>query len=165
MSTAHTPGLLREGISYGAIVADRAAPGAPLGADDIASYGGHLVGESITPSNRRRLVACWNAFDGVHVEAIEDGVFRKTREDRDTLLVDRNLLLLERESLRDALSKALGALERGEANMLDAEWNAILDAGHQALGEVVVPRVVLPAEAAAIGSALDCNSIEQGEPS
>lgn len=38
----------------------------------------------------RRLVACWNACQGVATEVIEDGVVQKLREDRDQLLAKLN---------------------------------------------------------------------------
>lgn len=71
MSAQHTPGPIREGkAGTNSIVSDNPVPGMG-GSDCIEYYGGHLIGESITPSNRRRLVACWNACEGIPTEVLE----------------------------------------------------------------------------------------------
>ena len=65
----HTKGLLRVGHS-GAVVADHPVP-EMSGSDAVEYYGGHLVAESVTASNARRLAACWNACDGFTTEELE----------------------------------------------------------------------------------------------
>ena len=65
----HTKGLLRVGHS-GAVVADHPVP-EMSGSDAVEYYGGHLVAESVTAANARRLAACWNACDGFTTEELE----------------------------------------------------------------------------------------------
>lgn len=65
----HTKGLLRVGHS-GAVVADHPIP-EMSGSDAVEYYGGHMVAESVTAANARRLVACWNACDGFTTEELE----------------------------------------------------------------------------------------------
>ena len=67
--TEHTKGLLRVGHS-GAVVADHPVP-EMSGSDAVEYYGGHLVAESVTAANARRLAACWNACDGFTTEELE----------------------------------------------------------------------------------------------
>lgn len=67
--TEHTKGLLRVGHS-GAVVADHPVPEIS-GSDAVEYYGGHLVAESVTAANARRLAACWNACDGFTTEELE----------------------------------------------------------------------------------------------
>lgn len=68
-STEHSKGCLRIGRN-GAVVSDDQGSHV-IGGDHVDYYGGYLVAESITPSNARRLVACWNAFDGIPTDKIE----------------------------------------------------------------------------------------------
>ena len=69
----HTKGLLRVGHS-GAVVADH--PVREMNSSDaVEYYGGHLVAESVTAANARRLVACWNLLHEFDTEAIEAGTF------------------------------------------------------------------------------------------
>lgn len=65
----HTKGLLRVGHS-GAVVADHPVP-EMSGSDAVEYYGGHLVAESVTAANARRLAACWNSCDGFTTEELE----------------------------------------------------------------------------------------------
>lgn len=65
----HTKGLLRVGHS-GAVVADHPIP-EMSGSDAVEYYGGHMVAESVTAANARRLAACWNACDGFTTEELE----------------------------------------------------------------------------------------------
>jgi hypothetical protein len=115
----------------------------------------------------RRLVSCWNSCDGIQTELLEQipGIagatvpYRVLRAEHATLQTDRDLLLLERDMLRDALQGMVDSYEHeGSAN------NPSLLRALEVLGEVTVPRVVLPAEAVAAGAALDSESLEQGEP-
>lgn len=69
----HTKGLLRVGHS-GAVVADHPIP-EMSGSDATEYYGGHLVAESVTAANARRLAACWNLLHEFDTEAIEAGTF------------------------------------------------------------------------------------------
>nr|AKD43437.1 hypothetical protein [Aeromonas salmonicida subsp. salmonicida] len=45
------------------------------GSDALDYYGGHMVAESVTAGNARRLVACWNLLHEFDTEAIEAGTF------------------------------------------------------------------------------------------
>lgn len=63
----------------GAVVADIPVP-EMNGSDAVEYYGGHLVGESITPSNARRIVACVNACKGILTEALESGAVKELLE-------------------------------------------------------------------------------------
>ncbi|WP_111873671.1 hypothetical protein [Aeromonas bivalvium] len=94
----HTKGLLRVGHS-GAVVADHPVPGMG-GSDAVEYYGGHLVAESVTAANARRLVACWNACHGLPTDELEQKGL--------VAAVGNQLLDLERE--RDDWQKALGAV-------------------------------------------------------
>ena len=49
--------------------------------------------QDITEANARRIAACWNACEGLSIEALEDDAPRKLREDRDLILAQRNELL------------------------------------------------------------------------
>ena len=69
----HTKGLLRVGHS-GAVVADHPVP-EMSGSDAVEYYGGHMVAESVTAANARRLAACWNLLHEFDTEAIEAGTF------------------------------------------------------------------------------------------
>lgn len=67
---SETKGLIRVGRSNGCIVGDD-----PVlevgGSSEIEYYGGHLVGESMSPDNARRLVVCWNACHKMPTELLE----------------------------------------------------------------------------------------------
>lgn len=65
----HTKGLLRVGRP-GAVVAEHPVP-EMSGSDALDYYGGHMVAESVTPSNARRIVACWNACLGLPTDELE----------------------------------------------------------------------------------------------
>ena len=63
----HTPEPWRVGkcgASMGVVVADTPVPEIG-GSDAVDYYGGHLIGESITPANAARIVACVNACAGM----------------------------------------------------------------------------------------------------
>lgn len=53
----------------GSIVSDTPVPEIS-GSDDVNYYGGHLMAESVSPENARRLVACWNACDGLDIDLL-----------------------------------------------------------------------------------------------
>lgn len=82
---AATPGPWRKGKCFGAVVADKPT-GGPSGSDHVEAYGGHLVGESMSPANISYIAAC-------HPEAV-------------------GALLAERDALREAV-EALLALPSG----------------------------------------------------
>ncbi len=67
--TEHTKGLLRVGKGH-AVVADHPVP-EMRGSDALDYYGGHMVAESVTAANARRIVACWNLLDGYPTEELE----------------------------------------------------------------------------------------------
>lgn len=51
-----TPGPWRVGKAYGSVVADAPAPGI-IGSDACDAYGGHLIAESVNPSNAKLIAA------------------------------------------------------------------------------------------------------------
>lgn len=67
--TEHTKGLLRVGKGH-AVVADHPVP-EMSGSDALDYYGGHMVAESVTAANARRIVACWNLLDGYPTKELE----------------------------------------------------------------------------------------------
>lgn len=69
----HTKGLLRVGKGH-AVVADHPVP-EMSGSDALDYYGGHMVAESVTAGNARRIVACWNLLYEFDTAAIEAGTF------------------------------------------------------------------------------------------
>ncbi|TNH91747.1 hypothetical protein CF139_02590 [Aeromonas hydrophila] len=71
--TEHTKGLLRVGKGH-AVVADHPVP-EMSGSDALDYYGGHMVAESVTAANARRIVACWNLLHEFDTEAIEASTF------------------------------------------------------------------------------------------
>lgn len=72
-------------------------------------------------ANARRLVACWNACEGVDDELLEDDCIRKTREDRDELLKQRDELL---EALRAFLrAPSVGSAGPGSVTIAVQEFN------------------------------------------
>lgn len=74
--------------SMGVVVSDEPVPEIN-GSDAVDYYGGHLVAESVTPANARRIVACVNACAGISTEELERGVIKESMD-----MVDR----LSRES-------------------------------------------------------------------
>ncbi len=78
--TAHAAGIKAENDAYtrgpwragrgGCVVSDHPVPEVG-GSDHTAYYGGHMVAESISASNVRRIVACVNACAGVPTETLE----------------------------------------------------------------------------------------------
>ena len=65
----HTPESWRVGRP-GTVVSDTPVPGMG-GSDAVEYYGGHLIGESITEANARRIVACVNACRGLGTDELE----------------------------------------------------------------------------------------------
>ncbi|WP_043129272.1 hypothetical protein [Aeromonas media] len=98
----HTKGLLRVGHS-GAVVADHPIP-EMSGSDATEYYGGHLVAESVTAANARRLVACWNACHGLPTDELEQKGL--------ACAFGTQLLLLEqhRDTLLEALNGVMGVM-------------------------------------------------------
>ncbi|MFM5261055.1 hypothetical protein ACEUAS_01920 [Aeromonas caviae] len=70
------------------------------GSDAVEYYGGHLVAESVTAANARRLAACWNGCHGLPTDELEQKGL--------VAAVGNQLLDLERD--RDDWQKALGAV-------------------------------------------------------
>ncbi|MGL5283860.1 MAG: hypothetical protein ACRC8W_19340 [Plesiomonas shigelloides] len=57
------------------------------GANDVESYGGHLICESVAIRNAQRIVACVNACEGVSNEDLIDGAsVKEIISQRDELL-------------------------------------------------------------------------------
>jgi hypothetical protein len=66
----HTKTPWRTGKSH-CVVADEPVPGMN-GSDAFEYYGGHLIAESVTPKNARRIVACVNACVGISNEELHE---------------------------------------------------------------------------------------------
>ena len=71
MSAKHTPTPWRVGRP-GTVVSDSHIEHGPRGCDCVEYYGGHLIAESITSANARRIAACVNACEGITTERLED---------------------------------------------------------------------------------------------
>ena len=67
----HSPEPWLAAPCYGAIVSSQTHPGQRADRDDLSSYGGWLIGEGISPINRRRILACVNAMRGIPTERLE----------------------------------------------------------------------------------------------
>lgn len=65
-----TPSRVRPGLRADSVVADE-----PLGAVEpnsaAAYYGGQLIGESMSPEIRRRVIASWNACEDMPIDHVE----------------------------------------------------------------------------------------------
>ena len=70
MSAKHTPTPWRVGRP-GTVVSDSHIEHGPVGCDCVEYYGGHLIAESVTSANARRIAACVNACEGISTDAIE----------------------------------------------------------------------------------------------
>ena len=81
MRAQHTPGPWRVGKSGGSVVADQPITGM-AGSDHVDYYGGHLVAESITPSNARLIAAAPELLEALQ---------RYVAHDQRTGLTDNNL--------------------------------------------------------------------------
>lgn len=172
MSADLAKGLLRLGRGGACIVADGPFAG-PDGCADVDFYGGHMVAESVTIANAWRLIACWNACADMRTEVLEDDGVRKLREDRNHLLTEREVLLMERDGLLQALKAAETILryvpdfstnwlgQRPQMTTRRAE--ALVQSAIASASGLNEPGRI-PPEAAAIGAQLDAESIEQGEP-
>lgn len=77
-------------------------------------------------ANARRLVACWNACDGIGTEELEAGSIQKLREQRDELLAAL-------KAIRNASSHVLnGGFEREATEWADALFECLDQATEQA---------------------------------
>ena len=130
----HTKGLLRVGHS-GAVVADHPIP-EMSGSDAVEYYGGHMVAESVTAANARRLVACWNACHELPTDELEQKGL--------ACAFGTQLLLLEqhRDTLLEALNGVLGVMNNSQGvagwhqNGAIATWDELLPEVADALGFV-----------------------------
>ncbi|MEA9440033.1 hypothetical protein VCX45_04850 [Aeromonas caviae] len=126
----HTKGLLRVGRP-GAVVADHPVP-EMSGSDALDYYGGHMVAESVTAANARRIVACWNACLGLPTDELEQrglasafgNQLLQVEKQRDVLLEllreARNPLITAMEvSSEDASAETEELLERIDALLAD----------------------------------------------
>jgi len=120
----HTKGLLRVGRP-GAVVADHPVP-EMSGSDALDYYGGHMVAESVTPANARRIVACWNACLGLPTDELEQ---------RGLASAFGNQLLhaeRQRDVLLEALNGVLGVMNNSQGvagwhqNGAIATWDELL---------------------------------------
>lgn len=114
MSAAHTPGLMKHEALMGSITVvnrDEAIFHCGLGLRH-GNYGDEQV------QNARRLVACWNSFNGVPTEMIElvDEIGKCTMPYR-LLQVERNELLA---ALKAMLTDFEGVYADGEPAVINA---------------------------------------------
>jgi hypothetical protein len=95
----------------GAVVSDTPVPEIS-GSDAVDYYGGHLIAESVTPSNARRIVACVNACAGMEDPAAEIARLQAENDELDEQCTKRILeiykLRAERDELESALSTCIG---------------------------------------------------------
>lgn len=69
---AYSQGIWKAGSAGGSIVTDQAGPGCgPMDEETRTYYGGYLIAESISPANKRRILACVNACAGITTEQLE----------------------------------------------------------------------------------------------
>ena len=95
MSAKHTAGRVRVQHPY---AGDR-------GWEVAFEPGLEQLCQDISEANARRLVACWNACEGISTEALEgDDAPRKLREDRDLLLAQRDELLAQLKKVREVIA-------------------------------------------------------------
>ncbi len=126
-STQHTPGKLEQhGVWIFTDVADSAA---------IAKleYGGvDSPGFAAAKANARRLVACWNAFDGLDTELVESMVnvpefFFKQVEllaQRDELLAGLQMAYIAMQHMGNVLNN-IDAVDEEEDAQHDAAFEAV----------------------------------------
>ena len=103
MTKSHTLGPWRVGKAH-SVVSDYPAPGI-AGSDAVDFYGGHLICESANEGNAIRIVACFNACEGIGAEELVDiastGGMLGPREDIARIAKQRN-------ELAEALEKIAG---------------------------------------------------------
>ncbi|MGL5309413.1 MAG: hypothetical protein ACRDAL_02295 [Plesiomonas shigelloides] len=70
----HNPAPWRFGYMYNSIVCDTEIPEI-RGANDVESYGGYMICESVAKRNAARIIACVNACEGISNEdLVEENV-------------------------------------------------------------------------------------------
>lgn len=120
----HTKGLLRVGRP-GAVVADHPVP-EMSGSDALDYYGGHMVAESVTAANARRIVACWNACLGLPTDELEQRGLASAFGNQ-LLQVEK-----QRDVLLEALNGVLGVMNNSQGvagwhqNGAIAAWDELL---------------------------------------
>lgn len=77
-------------------------------------------GLSLARENARRLVACWNAFDGVSTDAVESFLVKETTQFMHETVADRDRLRDECERLKEAITKIESEFAPGDARKLYA---------------------------------------------
>lgn len=70
-SEAYTRGTWSVGPRGTCVVSTDPIVGGVRGTDDVGYYGGHLIAETVTAANARRIVACVNACAGIATAALE----------------------------------------------------------------------------------------------
>ena len=98
----HTPEPWRAGL-HSTVVSDTPVPGMS-GSDAVEYYGGHLIGESITEANARRIVACVNACRGLGTDELEQhGLVSAVGYELIELTKQRDELLRDMQDVLDML--------------------------------------------------------------
>lgn len=116
--SAHTREPWKLGAPSDAVVVD-VPPDVNPNDPSILYYGGHLICESASDANRRRIVACVNACAGIPTEEMEPGEYERhiieTGLEIGRLTAQRDELLSTLKSLMDAAGQWT---ERSEALQL-----------------------------------------------
>ncbi|MGY3911035.1 hypothetical protein ACW5XW_08250 [Aeromonas piscicola] len=102
----YTKGLLRVGKGH-AVVADHPVP-EMSGSDALDYYGGHMVAESVTAANARRIIACWNACIGLSTDDLEKNGLASAFGNQ-LLLADQKI-----NTLLEALNGVMGVMNNSE---------------------------------------------------
>lgn len=125
MSARHTPGRIN--VNGTRLYADDLP-----GIDCIATM--QVSNQPMWDQDARRLVACWNACEGIITDALEqDDAPRKLREDRDMLLAQRDELMVALQEAKAnagnpeavyritsaAIAKATGTITQAERQAID----------------------------------------------
>jgi hypothetical protein len=108
-------------VSMGTIVSDSPVPEVN-GSGAIEYYGGHLIAESITRDNARRIVACVNACEGIDTENLEMiGRMFADKKLASTPLHIIDKVESENKRLRDLLERHLGDNPKNERDYCNCQ--------------------------------------------
>lgn len=109
-AAGHTPGQL---------IANENLKGDGTSAGSWAIWTNHkepaYIGEAMTKAHAARLVAAWNACEGISTEALTVGAIKTTLQQMgeacDTVAAERDALRAENARLREALATVVASLE------------------------------------------------------
>lgn len=128
------------GKAYGAVVSVNPIPTVG-GGDDVAAYGGYLVGESMLPDMARRVAACLNVCAGIETDALE----KMPHPFSELLSKEFGQVVLERDQLLSALEKYEQAFDSlfAQCNPISNAWGekvdmTLLNEAHQAADRAIL---------------------------